>query len=67
MKLTLVIPCFNESASLPSLIHRCKALVGSGSVKIIFVDNGSTDNSMEIFEKTVSDNLNINIVRVEKI
>jgi glycosyltransferase involved in cell wall biosynthesis len=46
MKNSLVIPCFNEAASLPELLVRCKRVVAeSPATEVILVDNGSTDDS----------------------
>lgn len=40
---SLVIPCFNEEASLPELLSRCQDLVDLCDVEVILVDNGSQD------------------------
>jgi glycosyltransferase involved in cell wall biosynthesis len=51
MDLSLVIPCYNESGNLPRLIERVAAVVPSDfSMEVIFVDNGSTDDSRRVFE-----------------
>ncbi|MCI9875260.1 MULTISPECIES: glycosyltransferase family 2 protein [Pseudomonas] len=50
MKFSLVIPCYNESASLPLLLERCKGLVAQNGVEIILVDNGSTDSTPQVLE-----------------
>jgi glycosyltransferase involved in cell wall biosynthesis len=47
MKLSLVIPCYNESANLPLLLERCASL-NRADIEVILVDNGSTDNSPEV-------------------
>ncbi|MBD3170585.1 MAG: glycosyltransferase [candidate division Zixibacteria bacterium] len=44
--LTVIIPCYNESRTLPRLLE--KVISVNLSKEIIFVDDGSTDNSMEI-------------------
>ena len=57
MNLSLVIPVYNEATSLPLLhesIHRVLDSVGK-SWEVIFVDDGSTDNSLEIL-KTLAGN-----------
>jgi polyisoprenyl-phosphate glycosyltransferase len=54
--LSLVIPCYNESESLPTLIEKCTALVRD-DIEIILVDNGSSDATPEIllpYEKNTS-------------
>jgi len=48
MKFSLVIPCYNEAANLPILLERCGKLSEASGVEVIFVDNGSTDNTSEV-------------------
>jgi dolichol-phosphate mannosyltransferase len=48
MLLSIVVPVFNESENLSPLIARiCRALVGV-DWEVIFVDDGSTDSSLDI-------------------
>ncbi|MCK9799070.1 glycosyltransferase family 2 protein [Pseudomonas sp. MAFF 302030] len=51
MRLSLIIPCYNEAANIPLLLERCKKLAENPKTEIILVDNGSTDNTAEVFEK----------------
>lgn len=48
--LSLVIPCYNESANLPHLIARIEDAFAheDGRVEVILVDNGSADGSADI-------------------
>lgn len=46
MDLSIVIPCYNESESLPQLFSACAAALPEDvATEVIFVDNGSTDDS----------------------
>lgn len=49
MKLSLIIPCYNEAANLPLLLDRCASLEGA-DIEVILVDNGSTDNSPQVLQ-----------------
>ncbi len=47
MKISLIIPCYNESKNLPSLIEKCRQL-DSEIFEVIIVNNGSTDDSSNV-------------------
>ena len=50
MKTTLILPCYNEAASLPDLIERCQSIFAQTPIEVLLVDNGSTDNTPEIMQ-----------------
>ena len=55
--LSIIIPVFNEAESLPALFNELKYEFGNSSnVQIVFVNDGSTDNSQKIIEKAISEN-----------
>lgn len=64
MKLSIIIPCYNEELSLKKLVDNCLEYINN-DVEIILVDNGSSDNT---FESLLSLRLPSNLVpvRVEK-
>jgi len=66
MRLSLVIPCFNEAANLPVLLQQCAQVVLAGQSEVILVDNGSTDNSREVMAQLVPPDSGFRIVRVEQ-
>lgn len=49
MKLSLIIPCYNEAANLPLLLDRCASL-RDADIEVILVDNGSADNSPQVLQ-----------------
>lgn len=56
IKFELVLPCYNESKSLPYLIERAqKAALDNGfqqgEFQLVMVENGSKDNSNEVFSE----------------
>jgi glycosyltransferase involved in cell wall biosynthesis len=65
MKLSLVIPCYNEALNLPLLIERCLASFSDSNHEVILVDNGSTDNSEEVLQRFVRDPSVLKVVKVE--
>jgi glycosyltransferase involved in cell wall biosynthesis len=51
MKVTVVIPCFNEKATIVALVERVMA--AAFDKEIIVVDDGSTDGTREVLERQV--------------
>lgn len=65
MKLSLVIPCYNEAANLPLLAERCAACFDRDDVEIVLVDNGSSDASPQVLAEIVAQHPVLRTVRVE--
>ncbi len=68
MDISIVIPLLNEAESLPELsawIHRvCEA--NKFSYEVLFVDDGSTDNSWEVIENLRSSNPAIKGIKFQR-
>ncbi len=45
---SLVIPCYNESKNIPLILEKCKVLLEVGSIEVILVDNGSSEDTSEV-------------------
>jgi glycosyltransferase involved in cell wall biosynthesis len=52
-KIDIVIPCYNESGNLERVINESSKIVRESNhqINFIFVDNGSTDNSLEVVRR----------------
>lgn len=66
MKFSLVIPCYNEAASLPLLLNRCKEVVHGSSCEVILVDNGSSDGSAQVLRELLPQYPGCRSIRLEK-
>lgn len=66
MRLSLVIPCYNESANLPLLLERCKLVVSQPNVEVIIVDNGSSDETSEVLQNLIPQYPGCRSIRVDK-
>jgi glycosyltransferase involved in cell wall biosynthesis len=55
MNLTIISPCFNESANIEELVERTRESVKSFSEEIVYehilIDNSSTDSSVEVMKE----------------
>lgn len=50
MELSIVVPCYNEAANLPTLVSAfANALAGREGIEVVFVNNGSKDDSAAVF------------------
>lgn len=48
MKLSIVIPCYNEEKNIPLILERFKEVIKNEEIEVILVNNGSKDNSAEV-------------------
>ena len=67
-KLSVVVPCFNESLNIENTFERIKKNIEkiTKNYEIIFVDDGSTDGSIDILEKIARVDENLKILQFSK-
>jgi glycosyltransferase involved in cell wall biosynthesis len=58
MDLSIIVPLFNEAESIPELFRWISKVMAENrfSYELIFIDDGSTDDSWKIIEKIKADN-----------
>ena len=66
MKLSFVIPVFNEQDSLKQLYSEIIENVTKYEYEIIFVDDGSTDDSYTILQIIASEDDNVKLIKLRK-
>ena len=66
--ISIVIPVFNESLSLKMLYSQCKEAVNNSFVKfeIIFIDDGSFDNSFDILKNISENDPNVIVIKLNR-
>jgi len=64
LKLTIVIPCYNEEKNIPLLLDKISD-INNESIHFIFVNNGSNDQSKFLLEKAKPLYTNISILHIE--
>ncbi len=69
-ELTVIIPCYNESDTIPYLQNNLKSMEqGFGKsllIKYIFVDDKSTDDTVDKLQKIFGDNKQVTIIHHKK-
>ena len=65
MKISVVIPVFNEERNIPELYQRLSAMMnGLGTdFEIIFVDDGSRDASVQLLDAIVGSDSTITCIK----
>ncbi len=51
MKLSIVIPCYNEEKNIPLIVSRFGDIIKNEDLEVILVNNGSRDNSQKILDE----------------
>ena len=51
MKLSIVIPCYNEEKSIPLILKKFDKVIKRKDIEVIIVNNGSNDNSEKILNE----------------
>lgn len=62
--ISIVIPCFNEAENIPTLYRRIQKSIKNlpYTFEMIFVNNGSTDNSEEIFQRLAKKDQTVKVI-----
>ncbi|MBN2280396.1 MAG: glycosyltransferase [Candidatus Marinimicrobia bacterium] len=68
MNISIVIPVFNEEESLVILHEKIKSVMESvdKSYEVIFIDDGSSDNSLKILENLSRENPNLSVLKFRR-
>lgn len=51
MKLSIVVPCYNEEKNIPLILERFSNVIHRNDVEVVLVNNGSTDASAQVLEE----------------
>jgi polyisoprenyl-phosphate glycosyltransferase len=51
VKLSVIIPCYNEAKNIPLILQRFKQVLDRDDLELIIVDNGSQDGSGEMLDR----------------
>lgn len=66
-RLSVVIPCYNEKATIKKILAEIKAVdLGTTDKEVIIVDDGSTDGTRQVLKEMASKNKNIKLLLQSK-
>lgn len=54
MKLSVVVPCYNEVKNIPLMLKRFQEVIKREDIEVVIVDNGSDDGSWQVLDRAVS-------------
>ncbi len=60
--LSVIIPVYNEEKNIEPLLKRLMPVLNNYSYEVIFVDDGSTDNTLKVIKQFSQKNKNIKII-----
>jgi polyisoprenyl-phosphate glycosyltransferase len=66
MLLTIVIPVLNEAETLPPLLARLRSVLRGINWEVIFVDDGSTDETVHIVAREAQEDSRISLIRFSR-
>lgn len=65
MKLSIVVPCYNEAKNIPLILERFNQVINRSDIEVILVNNGSKDNSDEVFAELIPKYAFARVVKVD--
>ena len=65
MKLSIVVPCYNEEKNIPLILKKFNEVIKTDDIEVILVNNGSTDNSEKVFKELIPKFTFSRVVKVE--
>lgn len=65
MKLSIIVPCYNESKNIPLILEKFASVIKRDDIEVLLVNNGSTDNSEEVLKELVPKYSFAKVVKVE--
>lgn len=65
MKLSIVVPCYNEEKNIPLILEKFNEVIKRDDVEVVLVDNGSTDNSEQVFNRLAPNYTFAKVVKVK--
>lgn len=65
IKLSIIIPCYNEEKNIFLILEKFSKIILRNDIEVLFVNNGSTDNSEKVFKKLAPNYPFARVVKVD--
>ena len=65
MKLSIIVPCYNEAKNIPLIFKKFAGIIKRPDIEILFVNNGSKDNSQEVFNQMMPKYSFAKVIKIE--
>jgi glycosyltransferase involved in cell wall biosynthesis len=65
MKLSIIVPCYNEELNIPLILEKFNVVIKTEDIEVVLVDNGSTDGSEKVFNQLVPNYTFARVVKIE--
>jgi dolichol-phosphate mannosyltransferase len=68
VSLSIVVPVYNEAENIAPLVERARSALAEwpGSVEMVFVDDGSTDSTLELLKRAQQDDARIRVAHFRR-
>ena len=65
IKLSIVVPCYNEAKNIPLILEKFASVIKTSDIEILFVNNGSKDISQELFDQQILKYFFAKVIKIE--
>jgi glycosyltransferase involved in cell wall biosynthesis len=65
MKLSIIVPCYNEAKNIPLIFEKFAGIIKRPDIEILFVNNGSKDTSQEVFNQIIPKYSFAKVIKIE--
>lgn len=65
MKLSIVVPCYNEAENIPLILKRFNEVIKREDIEVLLVDNGSNDHSSQVISQLLQKYTFAKTIRIE--
>tara|TARA_B100001142_G_scaffold327541_1_gene385401 strand:- start:691 stop:1392 length:702 start_codon:yes stop_codon:yes gene_type:complete len=66
MKLSIIVPCFNESKNIPLILEKFSFVINRNDIEVFLVDNGSTDDTQAVLDHLVPKYNFVRVISIRK-